>query len=63
MERADLQKAPGIPPGASTTKISIISISIMKLSVANIAIFALFLGFTFLFREYESNIELLVKSQ
>ena len=35
----------------------------MKLSVANIAIFALFLGFTFLFREYENNIELLVKSQ
>ena len=37
------KKAPGVPPGASTTKISIISISIMKLSVANIAIFALFL--------------------
>lgn len=57
-----IKKAPGIPPGASTTKISIISISIMKLSVANIAIFVLFLRLTFLFRKNESNIKLLVKS-
>ena len=35
----------------------------MKLSVANITIFVLFLRFAFLFREHESNIELLVKSK
>ena len=35
----------------------------MKLSVANITISVLFLRFAFLFREYESNIKLLVKSK
>lgn len=58
-----IKKAPGIPPGASTTKISIINLSIMKLSVANITISILFLGLSFLFRKYESNIKLLVKSK
>lgn len=58
-----IKKAPGVPPGASTTKISIISISIMKLSVANITIFILFLRFAFLFREHESNVKLPVKGK
>ena len=35
----------------------------MKLSVANITISILFLGLSFLFRKYESNIKLPVKSK
>jgi len=35
----------------------------MKLSMANITIFVLFLRFVFLFRKHESNIKLLVKSK
>jgi len=35
----------------------------MKLSVANITIFILFLRFAFLFREHESNIKLFVKGK
>jgi len=35
----------------------------MKLSVANITIFVLFLRFAFLFREHESNIKLPVKGK
>lgn len=58
-----IKKAPGIPPGASTTKISIINLSIMKLSVANIAISSLFLRLAFLFRKHESNIKLFVKGK
>lgn len=58
-----IKKAPGVPPGASTTKIPIINLSIMKLSVANITIFVLFLRFAFLFREHESNIKLPVKGK
>ena len=37
--------------------------SIMKLSVANIAIFILLLRFAFLFGEHESNIKLVVKGK
>lgn len=48
---------------SSTTKISIINLSIMKLSVANITIFVLFLRFAFLLRKHKSNIELLVKGK
>lgn len=58
-----IKKAPGVPPGASTTKISIINLFIMKLSVANIMIFVLLLRLTFLFRKHESNIKLLVKGK
>ena len=58
-----IKKAPGAPPDASTTKISIINLSIMKLSVANIAIFVLLLRFAFLFRKHESNIKLFVKGK
>lgn len=39
------------------------NLSIMKLSVANIAIFVLLLRLTFLFRKHESNIKLLVKGK
>lgn len=39
------------------------NLSIMKLSVANITIFILFLRFAFLFREHESNIKLFVKGK
>ena len=58
-----IKKAPGVPPGASTTKISIINLSIMKVSVANITISSLFLRLAFLFRKHESYIKLFVKSE
>ena len=58
-----IKKAPGVPPGASTTKNFNYNLSIMKLSVANIAIFVLLLRLTFLFRKHESNIKLLVKGK
>lgn len=57
-----IKKAPGAPPDASTTNFNY-NLSIMKLSVANIAIFVLLLRFAFLFRKHESNIKLFVKGK